>query len=114
MRRIGAFVPIAIGGLLALAVACGSSTQGVQASIGPSGGTLSLATPAVQFNVPAGALQHVARSRHDDEIDALSGQSGGTSLAEPAARTANKRSFAPDAEVHLGVAALTPPRPRGP
>ena len=57
MRSVRAFVPIAIGSLLALVTACGSTTQGTQASIGPSGGTLSLASPAVQFDVPAGALQ---------------------------------------------------------
>jgi hypothetical protein len=42
-------------GLLALAIACGSS-PGVQGSIGPSGGSLSMENPAVRFDVPAGAL----------------------------------------------------------
>jgi hypothetical protein len=44
-----------MGGLLALTTACGSS-PGVQASIGPSGGSLSMENPAVRFDVPAGAL----------------------------------------------------------
>jgi hypothetical protein len=57
MRSIRAFVSISVGAMLALVSACGSSPQGTQASIGPSGGTLSLASPAVQFDVPAGALQ---------------------------------------------------------
>jgi len=57
MRSIRVLAPIAIGGLLTLVTACGSSSQGVQASIGPSGGTLSLASPAVRFDVPAGALE---------------------------------------------------------
>jgi hypothetical protein len=50
------FIRIALCAVGAVAAACGSSTQGVQASIGPSGGSLSLASPAVQFDVPAGAL----------------------------------------------------------
>ena len=57
MRSIRAFVPIVGAALLALVTACGSTTQQTQASIGPSGGSLSLASPAVQFDVPAGALQ---------------------------------------------------------
>ena len=57
MRSTGASVPLAIGGLLALVTACGSTNQGVQASVGPSGGTLSLASPAVQFDIPSGAFQ---------------------------------------------------------
>jgi hypothetical protein len=55
MRGIRTFVPLAMGGLLALATACGSS-PGVQASIGPSGGSLSMENPSVRFDVPAGAL----------------------------------------------------------
>jgi hypothetical protein len=42
--------------LLAASLGCGSSTSQTQASIGPSGGSLSLSSPAVQFDVPAGAL----------------------------------------------------------
>ena len=53
--NLGTFVPITIGGLLGLVTACGSST-GVQASIGPSGGSLSMESPAVRFDIPAGAL----------------------------------------------------------
>ena len=49
------FAPLAMAGLLALATACGSSA-GVQASIGPSGGSLSMENPSVRFDVPAGAL----------------------------------------------------------
>jgi hypothetical protein len=41
---------------MAGAVACGSRTSDVQATIGPAGGSLSLASPAVTFDVPAGAL----------------------------------------------------------
>ena len=55
MRSIRTFIPIAIGGVLGFVTACGSST-GVQASIGPSGGSLSMESPAVRFDVPAGAL----------------------------------------------------------
>jgi hypothetical protein len=55
MRSIRTFLPFVIGGLLGLVTACGSST-GVQASIGPSGGSLSMESPAVRFDVPAGAL----------------------------------------------------------
>lgn len=55
MRSIRRFVPIAIGGLLGLVTACSSGT-GVQATIGPSGGSLSMESPAVRFDVPAGAL----------------------------------------------------------
>jgi hypothetical protein len=42
--------------LLAGSLGCGSSTSQTQASIGPAGGSLSLQSPAVQFDVPAGAL----------------------------------------------------------
>jgi len=55
MRSIGTFVRATIAGLLGLVTACGSST-GVQASIGPSGGSLSMERPAVRFDIPAGAL----------------------------------------------------------
>lgn len=53
-RRI--FLPLTLCALTAVVGACGSSTQGVQATIGPSGGSLSLASPAVTFDVPPGAL----------------------------------------------------------
>jgi hypothetical protein len=55
MRGIRTLARLAMGGLLALATACGSS-PGVQASIGPSGGSLSMENPSVRFDVPAGAL----------------------------------------------------------
>jgi hypothetical protein len=42
--------------LLVASLGCGSSTSQTQASIGPAGGSLSLPSPAVQFDVPAGAL----------------------------------------------------------
>lgn len=54
--RIRIFVPLTLCALVAVAAACGSSSSGVQASIGPAGGSLSLANPAVTFDVPAGAL----------------------------------------------------------
>jgi hypothetical protein len=44
-----------MGALLVLVTACGSS-PGVQASIGPSGGSLAMENPSVRFDVPAGAL----------------------------------------------------------
>jgi hypothetical protein len=56
MRLTRIFVHAAFGAALAGAVACGSSTSGVQASIGPGGGSLSLASPAVTFDIPPGAL----------------------------------------------------------
>lgn len=56
MRSSRTFVLIALGAVLVVAVACGSGVSQVQASIGPAGGSLSLASPAVQFDVPAGAL----------------------------------------------------------
>ncbi len=55
MTGIRTFIPLATGGLLALATACGSS-PGVQASIGPSGGSLAMDNPSVRFDIPAGAL----------------------------------------------------------
>ena len=54
--RTRIFLPLTLCALAAVAAACGSSTPGVQASIGPAGGSLSLASPAVTFEVPAGAL----------------------------------------------------------
>ena len=56
MRSTRTFVLIALGALLAVAAACGSGTSQVEASIGPAGGSLSLGSPAVRFDVPAGAL----------------------------------------------------------
>jgi len=47
---------IALAVLLGSAAGCGSSTQQVDASIGPGGGSLSLLSPAVRLDVPAGAL----------------------------------------------------------
>jgi len=55
MRWLRTFVPLAMGALLVLVTACGSS-PGVQASIGPSGGSLAMENPSVRFDVPAGAL----------------------------------------------------------
>ena len=55
MRWLRTSVPLAMGALLVLVTACGSS-PGVQASIGPSGGSLAMENPSVRFDVPAGAL----------------------------------------------------------
>lgn len=55
MRGLRTFVPLALGAPLLLLTACGSS-PGVQASIGPSGGSLAMENPSVRFDVPAGAL----------------------------------------------------------
>ena len=56
MRAPRIFIRILLGTLVAVGMACGSTTSSVQASIGPAGGSLSLANPAVTFAVPAGAL----------------------------------------------------------
>src|SRR5215468_2984755 len=55
-RLMKVFFRIALGALVVVGGACGSGTSSVQASIGPAGGSLSLANPAVTFDVPAGAL----------------------------------------------------------
>ena len=49
-------IPIALSVLLGSAAGCGSSTQQIESSIGPGGGSLSLPSPAVRLDVPAGAL----------------------------------------------------------
>jgi len=49
-------IPIALSVLLGAAAGCGSSTQQIESSIGPGGGSLSLPSPAVRLDVPAGAL----------------------------------------------------------
>ena len=56
MRLTRGLVHVALGAALVGVAACGSSNPGVQASIGPAGGSLSLASPAVTFDVPPGAL----------------------------------------------------------
>ena len=56
MRSTRIFVRIVLGVLVMVGGACGSGTSAVQASIGPGGGSLTLANPAVTFDVPAGAL----------------------------------------------------------
>jgi len=53
MRWLRTFVPLS--GLIVLVTACGSS-PGVQASIGPAGGSLAMENPSVRFDVPPGAL----------------------------------------------------------
>ncbi len=55
MRCLRTFVPLVMGTMLVLVTACGSS-PGVQASIGPSGGSLAMENPSVRFDVPPGAL----------------------------------------------------------
>lgn len=55
MRCLRTFVPVALGASLLLLTACGSS-PGVQASIGPAGGSLAMENPSVRFDVPPGAL----------------------------------------------------------
>jgi hypothetical protein len=56
LRATRIFIRIALGALVVVGGACGSGTSSVQASIGPAGGSLSLANPAVTFDVPPGAL----------------------------------------------------------
>ncbi|HEY1905785.1 MAG TPA: hypothetical protein VGG91_07070 [Myxococcaceae bacterium] len=56
MRSTKAFLLLPFVALLAASLGCGSGTSQTQASIGPAGGSLSLPSPAVQFDVPAGAL----------------------------------------------------------
>lgn len=55
MRWLRTFVPLATGVALLLVTACGSS-PGVQASIGPAGGSLAMENPSVRFDVPPGAF----------------------------------------------------------
>src|SRR5512142_3147969 len=49
-------VLVALAVLLGAAAGCSSGAQQTQASIGPAGGSLSLPSPAVQLDVPPGAL----------------------------------------------------------
>jgi hypothetical protein len=56
MRSTQRLVLLPFVALLATASGCGSSTSETQASIGPAGGSLTLASPSVRFDVPAGAL----------------------------------------------------------
>ncbi len=47
---------ISVAILIGSAAGCGSGAQQVSAAIGPAGGSLQLASPAIRFDVPAGAL----------------------------------------------------------
>ena len=56
MRSTRSLLLLPFAVLLPASLGCGSSTSQTQASIGPAGGSLSLQSPSVQFDVPAGAL----------------------------------------------------------
>jgi hypothetical protein len=56
-KSIPLFALFALVGLLGVAAGCGSATSQVEASIGPGGGSLTLPSPAVRLDVPAGALK---------------------------------------------------------
>src|SRR5215470_13862161 len=72
MGSIRSFLCLGLGALLGVVTACGSATPEVQASIGPEGGTLSLPSPAVRFDVPPGAFTATTRVSMRATADARS------------------------------------------